>query len=212
MTDHVAYKRPPWTARVAVVAIAIVGVAWWICWYNQVTTVVLVRHAEKGAGSNPLLTPDGTARAQELIEVTADDPVAAVYATKFCRTTLTAEPTAAARGLDIFIHDTGQPANHLDNCGLTQPTNALDASIVTSGDLIAHVVSSHRGRTVLVVGHSNTIPEMLEAVGVPSLCPDYFAFTGSNCWIPDDEFHHLFILRVHRWFVAPRLIKTRYGN
>ena len=138
----------------------------------------------------------------------------AVYATEWCRTALTAEPTAELLGLEIQIQDNGRAGDQLADCGLTRPTVRLDASIATVEDLAAHVRSTHPEGTVLIVGHSDSVPALVEALGGPALCPGYFPEDDRDCHIPDEEpdseYHHLFV-------VAPgvdgaRLLRAEYGE
>ena len=124
----------------------------------EVTTVYVVRHAEKAKEpkDNPPLTDAGAARAEALSEVLKGQPIAAIYSTDTLRTRSTAAPTAARLGLTVQVYEKEVP-----------------------------VLAQHRGQTVLVVGHSNTVAGLVEALGAPKpkdLC--------------DGEFHHLFVVRV----------------
>lgn len=109
------------------------------------TVVVLVRHAEKAADGSrdPLLTEAGRQRASALVARVADRPIAAVYATPFRRTQLTAWAVAQARGLAVTVRPAGEPAASLAEVLRTR----------------------HPGRQVLVVGHSNTLPALARALG-----------------------------------------------
>ena len=108
---------------------------------NQVT-FVLTRHAEKGAGEDPPLTDEGRRRAERLATRLADGDVRAVYATNTTRTQSTAGPTAERHGLPVTTYDADDPA-------------AFARSLV----------EGHRSGTVLIVGHSNTIPDLVNALG-----------------------------------------------
>ncbi len=212
---NIKERRSPYYVALVVVATLFVVVSW-ICWHNQSTTLLLVRHAEKGSGPNPALTTAGEDRAEALVHVAEGAGVVAVYATEWCRTALTAEPTAASLGLEIQIQPNATAGDQLEHCGVDQPTALLDPSVASPAELVADVLSTHRGATVLIVGHSNTVPAMVEAANGPTLCPDYFALAGGDCRIPDQpgnsEFHHLFVLEVPRWFGATRLVKATYGG
>ena len=113
------------------------------------TVVVLVRHAEKttDGSRDPVLTPAGRHRANALVERVADMPIAAVYATHFRRTQLTAWPVAKARGLTITVRPAGEPANSLADVLRTR----------------------HAGQHVMVVGHSNTLPALARALGAKGI-------------------------------------------
>ena len=113
------------------------------------TTVIVVRHAEKEAepAADPALTAAGSARAQALAAALKDAHVTAVVSTQFARTRLTATPAATMAGRTIEVSDARAP----------------DHPAVLAASLLA----AHRGETVLVVGHSNTVPAIVAALGAP---------------------------------------------
>lgn len=100
--------------------------------------VYAVRHAEKGEGRDPGLTEAGAARAAELQRVLKDVAFDAVYSTNTLRTRSTAQPVAEGHGLEVTTYDPG---------GIAKQLKAGEA------------------RTVLVVGHSNTTPDLIRALG-----------------------------------------------
>lgn len=100
-------------------------------------TVFLVRHAEKASGDNPGLTPEGQVRARQLANLLDAVSLDAVFSTKFRRTELTADPVAAAKGLPITDYD---PSDLPAFAKMLQ--------------------KEYQGKTVLVVGHSNTTPTL----------------------------------------------------
>jgi len=104
---------------------------------QKVSTFILVRHAEKDYGDDPLLTPTGTARAERLKEMLTRVDLDAVYSTDTKRTMATAKPSAEYHDLKI------------------QEYSPFELST-----LAARLRNKHRGETVLVVGHSNTTPEL----------------------------------------------------
>lgn len=133
------------------------------------TTVILVRHAEKVDDStDPVLSDAGRARAAALAELLAGRNVTAIYTTQYQRTRLTAAPLAGK--LHII------------------PV-ALDARV--PHDSVAARVKSHAGQTVLIVGHSNTVPALIRALGGPDI--------GG---IPDAEYDNLFVIRLSGGSVA----------
>lgn len=149
----------------------------------QPSTVILVRHAERAASpaSDPVLTDAGVARAQALKVVLADAGVSAVVATQYQRTTLTAKPLADSLKLGFTIVRAGA---------------ALQAHL----DSVATVVKRHpAGSVVLVVGHSNTIPGIIAALGGPRM-PD----------LCDGQYSSLFIMTIPA-SGAPRLVRATYG-
>ena len=118
---------------------------------NTPTVVILVRHAEKAAtpANDPPLTDAGVARAKALVALLSDANVDVVIATPTVRTRETARPTAEAHGLTV------------ETVGIA-PT-ALHAKAV------ADAVMKHAGKTVLVVGHSNTVAAIVAALGGPKM-------------------------------------------
>ncbi|HSJ23289.1 MAG TPA: phosphoglycerate mutase family protein [Longimicrobiales bacterium] len=142
----------------------------------QDLTVVLVRHAEKVDDSrDPALSEAGHRRAEALADILADAGVSAIYTTQFQRTVQTAAPLAQRLGVAAQV----VPASG--------GTHAAD---------VAARVREHREGTVVVVGHSNTVPDIIATLGGPVLT------------IGDDEYDHLFILRLTADGV--RIIRARY--
>ena len=107
------------------------------------TTVVLVRHAEKvDQSTDAALSEAGHARAKDLARALADLPVTAVFASQFARTKDTVAPLCATKGLTA---------------------QAIDAKDL---DALAAAVRACAGGTVVVCGHSNTLPQLAAALGV----------------------------------------------
>ncbi|HLM66772.1 MAG TPA: phosphoglycerate mutase family protein, partial [Longimicrobium sp.] len=137
------------------------------------TVVVLVRHAEKAPveGNDPPLSEAGEARARALAQTLAGMRFDAVIATERQRTQATVRPLAQAQGLTPQIVALGTA--HVDS--------------------VVAAVRRHAGRTVLVVGHSNTVPRIAHALGGPRL--------RDFC---EPEYAHLFVM-VLKDGAAPRL-------
>jgi broad specificity phosphatase PhoE len=114
------------------------------------TVVVVVRHAEKATDDprDPTLSDAGRARAQALADALVGAGLDAVYTTQYRRTRLTAAPAAEAAGLEVQVRPVG-------------PGNAASYD----ADLIREIRALPPGSTVLVVGHSNTVPGLVEALG-----------------------------------------------
>jgi broad specificity phosphatase PhoE len=164
-TDLRAVRRRRLFASLAVPALllAALGAAGGALWTLQDTTIVIiVRHAEKqpDAGDDPGLTPEGVARAARLAAQFGRAGLAAVYATPFRRTRDTAAPVAAAAGLPVVA------------------TDPKDVAYLVG--LIHH---DHRGQTVFVVGHSNTIGKVVQGLGGEA--PDA---------VPDGEYDNIYIV------------------
>ena len=145
------------------------------------TIVLLVRHGEKAAASGDVpLSAAGQARAQALVDVARGAGITAIVTTQFQRTRMTAEPTAAALGVKPYVDSAG-------------------ADVAAHAKHIADFVRRERAPGVLIVGHSNTVPLIIAALGGPKL-PD----------ICDAEYDRLFILSIPE-SGQPRLIQARYG-
>ena len=153
-----------WLAGLGAVVFALVVAS---AWHRAaMTTVFLVRHAEKAVDGtkDPALSAAGVAHAARYASLFASGSggaadaghrdsdvgngpgrgprLAAVYATEFRRTRQTAEAVARPLGLAV---------------------QALPAK--DSAELVRHIKRYHRGASVLVVGHSNTLPEVIQALG-----------------------------------------------
>ena len=113
---------------------------------EAVTTIYVLRHGEKAdadpTDQDPALSPEGEARAKELVKYLAGKKVDAVYATPFKRTQSTVQPLAEKNGLTI------QTYNPRDNAGLKN-----------------QVLQHHTGKPIVIAGHSNTILAIVEAFG-----------------------------------------------
>lgn len=115
--------------------------------------VILVRHAEKSSepGSDPSLSDQGRQRADALANALRDARVTAIYTTHLKRTRETAAPIAKLSGVTPQAIQAGGGASHVES--------------------VATAVRRHTDGVVLVVGHSNTIPAVIAALGGPRL-PD----------------------------------------
>ncbi len=132
----------------------------------QLTTVILVRHAEKvtdPATKDPALSPAGEERAQTLARMLASADVTAIYTTPYVRTRSTAAPVAAEKKLTPI---------------------EVDAGATFAQDMAAKI-RAHHGGTILVVGHSNTTQDVIRALGIED-APK----------IEDSEYDDLFIVTI----------------
>ena len=146
---------------------------------DTATTFILLRHAETtGAGSDPSLSTEGQSRANELRRILDNVPLNAVFSTNFNRTTQTAEPTATDQSLSIVNYD---------------PFN-LDP-------FVDDALQDHHEGVVLVVGHSNTTPSLLNVL------------VGSNIYsdLPETEYDNLYVVTVFEKGRA-KVIHMKYGN
>ena len=107
------------------------------CTQEESTTYYLIRHAEKDrtdkTNRNPNLNEKGLERAKRWANHFKDINLDAVYSTKYNRTMQTAKPTSDSKSLEIINYD---------------PRNMYDSIFQ----------KATKGKTVLVVGHSNTTP------------------------------------------------------
>ena len=150
---------------------------------QSTTTVIVVRHAEKavGQGDDPHLSDAGEARAEALARSLEDAGVTAVITTQWVRTAETAEPTAREAGASPEV---------VPVVWNSIPRNAAD---------VAAAVRRHPGEVVLVVGHSNTVPDIVAALGVERPAE-----------ICDSEYDRMEIVSMEADGNA-RLIESRYG-
>jgi broad specificity phosphatase PhoE len=143
------------------------------------TIVIVVRHAEKAANSSDdaPLSDTGRARAQALAHAVDKAGVTAIFATQFQRTQQTVEPVAQA--LKIAV-------------------TKIDAA--RTDMLAGQVLDKHRGGVVLVAGHSNTIPDIIAALGGGKISP-----------VGETQFDNLFVVSVPANGPA-RVLHLRYGT
>jgi len=147
------------------------------------TTVILVRHAEKAddGGADPMLSGAGEVRARALATTLRDAKIAAVLTTPYKRTNLTAAPLAAVDRLTPVV---------------VPVAGGLPAYAKAVSDLIQN---QYAGRTVLVVGHSNTIPAVIAALGGPKV--------NDLC---ENEYSTMYTLTLDGSAV-PKLTTSHYG-
>ncbi len=144
--------------------------------------VILVRHAEKAAvpGDDPPLSDLGTARAAALAQALAASPPTAIIVSSRQRTALTAAMVSSqTRVAPQVVSLDGGGAAHI-------------AAVVAA-------VRKQQG-VVLVVGHSNTTPAIIKALGGPSL-PD----------ICDATYSHFFVFTMANGAQPAALTMSQYG-
>jgi len=138
--------------------------------------VLIVRHAEKETPANEPEVPlseAGNARAARLAALLSDAGITAIYATDTERARKTAEPLARARRLEIKTYEPRAP-------------------------LAERLRGENPEGVVLVVGHSNTVPELLAALGYKE-----------QVRIASGEFDNLFVL-VPKNEGRPAVLRLRY--
>ena len=129
---------------------------------QQITTYYFIRHAEKvrsdRSDKNPSLNELGFERAKKWQSVFSNISFDAIYSTNYLRTRLTAKPTADDQSLPILLYD---------------PKNLYD-------DVFQ---KKTKGKTVLVVGHSNTTNVFVNKILGQSTYPEINDTNNSNLYI-----------------------------
>jgi phosphohistidine phosphatase SixA len=179
-------------------AVALLGAG---CGHNKNDTVIIiVRHAEKATGDpNTNLDPEtGLTRASVLANIAVERGVTAIYSTGWCRTAQTVLPAAERTGLPINVIDAGRPEAGLDGCdpAIDVTVNLMPDRFNEPAQLSRYILEHDQNGVVLVAGHSNTVTFLVEAFGAAPVCPDVFPAGPRGCWIPDDEYHHMFVVTV----------------
>lgn len=128
---------------------------------DPITTIFLVRHVEKVAdgSADPALTPAGSARADELAYILKHVKLDAIYSTPYIRTKQTVLPIAKEKGLRVMFYKPREK------------------------DFLKKVLQTYSGGTVLIVGHSNTIPGLANELAGQSDFRDLDDATYDNLFI-----------------------------
>lgn len=116
---------------------------------RALTTVILVRHAEKKdepTNKDPDLSAAGLTRAQEIARMFGDSGITAIYATQYKRTQQTVKPLADKLGIVVTQVEAQKPA-----------------------DVISQIRAQHTGGLVFVAGHNNTVVQIIHGLGGPKL-------------------------------------------
>jgi broad specificity phosphatase PhoE len=146
------------------------------------TVVLIVRHAEKASDAEDSpLTEAGARRAQALVRAANEAGVSAIYTTQLKRNRDTAQPLAARLGV-----------------GVTE----MPVDLQNPGDygkrLAAGILEKHRGQTVLVVGHGNTVASIVEGL------------TGRAASLGEIQYGDMFIVTIPPAGSAG-VVKAQYG-
>ena len=145
----------------------------------ETTTVILVRHAEKAVvqGDDPPLSETGHKRAAALRHTLEKAGVSAIFVSQFQRTQQTVEPLAKA---------------------LKIAPKQIEAVKIDA--LVSQIRQKHRGETILIAGHSNTIPAILKTLEVNEIPT-----------IADSDYDDLFVVTIPK-SGPPRLLHLQYGE
>lgn len=164
------FFAPLWLLAMGGLALVLAAVVYWNS--ATTTTVVLVRHADKqsGAITDAPLSPSGESRAVRLAQLLGDGEtfgrIRKIYVTDTRRTQQTAAGLAQRLGVTPEIVDVQ----------------------INSATLARRVLAENRGSRALVIGHSNTVPEIVAALAgldVDKVPP-----------IADEEFDTLYVITV----------------
>lgn len=153
---------------------------------DRPTIVYVARHAEKSldGGDDPPLSDKGAQRAQALALKLGDADVRAIYVTQFKRTLDSAAPLAEQIGIDPSALE----VDHRD------PRPYVER-------LADDITAKHRGETVVVISHSNTLPLIVERLGgepVPA--------------IGDQVYGDLFVVTLPADGEPGSIAKSHYGD
>ena len=146
---------------------------------KEASTFFLVRHAEKASiGNDPHLTEAGVQRANELARLLSQVPLNAVYSSNYNRTKETAQPTATAQNLSIEAYNPSE-----------------QEAFATA------VLAQYPADKVLIVGHSNTIPALVNIFLGEETYPD----------LSDSAYDNLYVVTVYEKGDA-EVVVLKYGE
>lgn len=154
---------------------------------DEPTVVIVVRHGEReetpADPRDPALNAAGQARAAALAEAAGDAGVSAVYSTQFRRTRDTGAPLAQKLGLQVT------------------PLEVNGGNMATYPQLLRdEILARHAGKTVVVVGHSNTVPAIVQALSGKAVAP-----------LTEADYDRFYVVVVPEQG-AGRVIKAQYGH
>ena len=162
------FLAPLWLLAWGGILLVAAAIAYWHT--ATTTTVVLVRHAEKQIGtiSDAPLSPQGEIRATRLAQMFGDAEtfgrVQQIYVTDTRRTQQTAAGLAQRLGL----------------------TPVIVEARTSNPDLARRVLRENRGGLAIVVGHSNTVPQLVAQLANRDSVPA----------IGDEEFDTMYVVTV----------------
>ncbi|MFQ3334589.1 MAG: broad specificity phosphatase PhoE [Woeseiaceae bacterium] len=180
-------KRKKRRQRRLQIAILYVAAAIGLAWFFEsqaTTTIIFVRHAEKDltVTEDPGLTEAGERRVFELTRQMRDADVVAgidaIYSTSYKRNMETVRPLAEVLGLPIFEYNKNEHEQ-----------------------VFERILSNHKGKIILVVGHSDTLAELMAELGASKSVPK----------IADTEYDNIYIVTIP-WFGKTKTIRLRYGR
>jgi broad specificity phosphatase PhoE len=152
-------------------------------------TVFLIRHAEREdePRQDPPLKPAGVARSKELVRLLGGNGIKAIFTSQFTRTKQTAEPLATKLAVTPTVFSLK-----------SNPSNPRQIAEESTAEVVNKILE-RAGENVLVVGHSNSIPDVIKMLGgdiVPT--------------IDERKFDDLFVVTVYAKGKA-RVVHLKYG-
>lgn len=140
---------------------------------QETTTIYMIRHAEKAdASKDTELSEAGKARAEKWKAYFLDKGIKAIYSTPYKRTMSTGKPLAEANRIEIA------------------PYNPSEIDLRALAD-------KHPGQSILIVGHSNTLPKHLNKLLLKNTYAD----------IDEEEFSTLYIITIKGDTISHRMEK-----
>ena len=177
-------KRRRRRIQVIIIYTAIaIGLAWFFE-SQATTTIIFVRHAEKAVApaGDPGLSAAGQRLAEELARQLVDADVIrgvdAIYSTPLRRAKETAQMVADALDLPVYTYDVDD----------VEP-------------ILESILKKHKGKIILVVAHSNTLPVLIANLGASKRVPP----------IAEEEYDNIYIISIP-WFGKTKTIRLRYGE
>ncbi|SMG50569.1 Histidine phosphatase superfamily (branch 1) [Marivirga sericea] len=162
--------------RILIAVILMAGLAVSCSNKNENKVIYMVRHAEKDVvpNNNPPLSTDGVIRSVDLTSWFKDIEIDTIFSTDFLRTRETVKPVAEAKGLELSVYKAKDFEGFAEN------------------------LKEMKADTILIVGHSNTILEQIEAFGLERPQEE----------IKENEYDKIFEIRVD----AKKVITHTYGT
>jgi len=152
-------------------------------------TVFLIRHAEREdePRQDPPLSKVGITRSEALARLLSSAGIKAIFTSQYARTKQTAEPLATKLGITVTPFTLK-----------TNPANPRQIAEESTAE-VTNKILEHAGQSVLVIGHSNSIPDVIKMLGgdvVPT--------------IDEKKFDDLFIVNVYAKGKA-KVVQLKYG-
>jgi broad specificity phosphatase PhoE len=181
MRRHRTFLAPLWLLALGGMLMLLGAVLYWNS--ATTTTIVLIRHAEKqvGAIDDAPLTPQGELRAARLAQMFGDS-------------------NAFGRVQQIYVSDTRR--SQQTAAGLAQRLNLKPVVVdgkSSSAELARRVLQENRGGLAIIVGHSNTVPQLVTALSDMKEVPA----------IEDQEFDTMYVVTVPT-IGKPSVLRMKY--